>query len=684
MASAALAFRIFATDNASKVFKDIAGASDHLGGTLAGLGKVAGVTALGVTALGVAGAGAAVGLAAGVAGIAAATAGIGLAFAAQNSRVQQSFASLSSRVQGDMKHMSGVFVPVLLHLSDVLGGVFDRAKPRIQKAFAGLAPVAQKMVDGIGGALNGLVPAIDPAVKAATPLLGRLADAMPAVGRAAGRMVISVAGHMEALAPKIKAGLSRAEQAAKDGAARIGDGISTVLNSDAVGKVKAAWPGIVQTVTDGVTQMATAAKDRAIGVGSGLIDGFRTGLSTGNWSALGQTLGGLIRDQVGRALNIATTITEKLGEAIQKVKWFDLALQLGKQAPTLLAGLAVGLLNFDLGSLLSGLADHWQEVILGILAIAFTPAKIIGKLGELLAKIPIVGRLLRWIVEALSKFSKKAVGAVGDALGALGKGFTEGFRKIFPDIGASFSEHLKILPTRIGVIALEVAGKAKAMVTGLGNAIASGAHWVASKIGEIVGTILKPFAKAGGWLLGKGRDIVKGLANGISGAFSTVTDKVKPIGKKILGWVGDLSKTLLGAGKAVIEGLVNGIKASLGKVADVAGSIAGKVKGAFNKAMGIFSPSRVMAESGRFVMLGLQQGMESQYGQVLASVAGLAGSLSGPGMVAPALSGVPRRAGTGPLAGAGAGMHVTVNTTTNADPHMIASEVAWALRTSGR
>ena len=650
MASAALAFRIFATDNASKVFRDIADASDHLGGTLSGLGKVAGVTALGVTALGVAGVGAAAGLAAGVAGIAAATAGIGLAFAAQNSRVQRSFGDLSTRVQGDMRQMSGVFVPVLLHLSDTLGGVFDRAKPRIEKAFAGLAPVAQRMVDGIGGALNGLVPAIDPAVKAATPLLGKLADAMPAVGRAAGRLVISVAGHMEELTPKIKAGLQRAEQVAKDGAGKIGDGISTVLDSDAVQKVKNAWPGIVSTVTDGVTQMATAAKDRAIGIGTGLVGGLQTGISTGNWKDLGQTVGELIRDQIGRALKIAGTITEKLGEAIRKVDWIGLGIKMGAEAPSFLAGLVLGIVNFDVAGALHGLGEHWVDVILGLLALAALPAKVVGKIGEILAKIPLVGTLLRWIVESLSKVSKKAVGAVGDALGFLGRAFRDGLAKTMPGVAGEFAAWLELLPTRIGVAALNVAGKAKALVIGLGNAIKSGAGWVAGKIGEIVGTILRPFAKAGGWLLGKGKDVVKGLADGIGSRLSSVASKLGSVGGKVVGWVGDMSRKLFNAGVDLIMGFVHGISATFTKVKDKLGELTGKLtswKGppAVDR--------RILIGSGQMVIDGFRVGLESRYGAVRASLAGLTGSLSAPGVAAPGVSGVPgaRAVGTPVAAG---------------------------------
>ncbi|HEY9474499.1 MAG TPA: hypothetical protein VIS06_11710, partial [Mycobacteriales bacterium] len=582
---------------------------------------------------------------------AAATAGIGLAFAAQNDRVQKSFGDLSTRVQGDMRQMSGVFVPVLIHLSDTLGGVFDRAKPRLEKAFAGLAPVAQRMVDGIGGALDGLVPAIDPAVKAATPLLGKLADAMPAVGRAAGRLVVSVAGHMEDLTPKIKSALSRAEQVAKDGASRIGDGISTVLNSDAVQKVKDAWPGIVSTVTDGVTQMATAAKDRAIEIGTGLVGGFQTGISTGNWSDLGRTVGEMIRDQIGRALKIATTITESIGEAIQKVDWIGLGIKMGAEAPSFLAGLVLGIVNFDVAGALHGLGEHWVDVVLGLLAVAALPAKVVGKIGEILARIPIVGTLLRWIVESLSKVSKKAVGAVGDALGFLGRGFMDGFRKVFPSIGASFAEHLELLPTRMGVVALELVDKGKAMVHRLGDAIASGAHWVSSKIGEIIGKIIQPFAKAGGWLLGKGRDIVKGLADGIGSRLSSVAGKLGSIGGKVVGWVGDMGKKLFNAGVDLIMGFVHGISATFGKVKDKLGELTGKLtswKGPPAK------DRTILVGSGQLVIDGFRTGLESRYAAVRASLAGLTGSLTGPDVVGAAVAGVPGRA-TGAGVGGGAG-----------------------------
>lgn len=682
--SAALAFRIFATDNTSKTFDKIGRSADGLAGKLGTIGKVSGIAALGLTALGVVGVAGLAAVIASVGILGAGIAGIGLAFAAQNSRVQRSFSALSTRVQADMRHMSSVFVPVLLHLSSVLGHVFDDASPTIAKAFGRLAPVTQRMVDGVGGALHGLIPAIQPVLDAAIPLLDRLAAHLPGIGAAAGRMLIRVSGFVQRITPEIKPALDRAADVARTGAAKIGDGIAAVLGNPTVKKIRAAIPGWTDTVVGAVTKMATGVKDRAVGLATGLIGGFQKGLSTGNWRDLGKTLGGLVKDQIGRALKVATTITEKLGEAIGKVDWVGLGLKIGREAPSLAVGFVAGLFGFDMGNALHGVMVHWSDILLGLIAIALPPLKVAGKIGEALARIPVVGKLLSWTFTFLNRWSRKAIGFVGKTVGKFGKAILDGITEKFPAAGGAVAKFLGELPTRMGVVGLEITAKAKAMVEGLGRAIEDGAKFVGRKVGNLIGAILSPFAKAGAWLLGKGADVAKGLGKGIAGALGKVASPLRSLAGRIKGWVGDLSRVLIGAGKAVIDGLVSGIKSRVSKVTNAVGSIGGKIKNTFKSVMGIFSPSRVMAELGRHTVAGLVQGMQSQHPAVAAAVSGLAGQIATAPSLSPAA--VANARATGAAGGAMAGTVVNYNLTVHTDgftPADAARELAWQLRTHG-
>lgn len=304
-----------------------------------------------------------------------------------------------------------------------------------------------------------------------------------------------------------------------------------------------------------------------------IIEGVKTGLDTGDWSGLGEAVGNGLLQAIQGAGALVVKIGTALGDLLGGVDWVGIGMAMGEQAPSLLAGLAVGLLNFDIMGLLSGLAAHWQEVLLAVIAVAFAPAKVIGKVAEVLAKIPFVGKLLAWGLLAFKRFSDKLMDLAGKALSSLGKAFMDGFRKVFPNVGKGFADALRVLPTRLGVVAINVAERAKAMVSGIGGAIGRGIGSVVSKIGELIARMLKPFADAASWLIGKGAAIVKGLLGGLRNAAGTVWSWFRGLGGKALDAVGDLGSLLRGIGQKIIQGLLDGItdkfddlKSLLGKV----------------------------------------------------------------------------------------------------------------------
>ena len=298
-----------------------------------------------------------------------------------------------------------------------------------------------------------------------------------------------------------------------------------------------------------------------------VIAGFSVGLNTGDWSSLGRSLGtGIVRALQGLG-EIVADLTKALGDFFGKVDWVGIGITMGKQAPSLLAGLAVGILNFDLGGLLKGLAGHWQDVLFAVITVAFTPAKVIGKVGQVLAKIPFVGKLLEWALLHFKKFSDGLVGMVGKALKALGGAFLSGFRKVFPGIGDNFAKSLALLPLRLQLMALELEAKALKMMAKLAGAIAKGILWVVAKIGELTAKMLKPFAKAGSWLINVGKDLIRGLISGIASMAGelvstithSVTDKIPGFIKDRLG-IHSPSRVLSAIGVNLMEGLVQGIE----------------------------------------------------------------------------------------------------------------------------
>jgi hypothetical protein len=56
-------------------------------------------------------------------------------------------------------------------------------------------------------------------------------------------------------------------------------------------------------------------------------------------------------------------LSAAFGALFASIDWVGIGIAIGQQVPTLLAGLAVGLLTFDFGGLLMGLAKHWKAVV---------------------------------------------------------------------------------------------------------------------------------------------------------------------------------------------------------------------------------------------------------------------------------------------------------------------------------
>jgi TP901 family phage tail tape measure protein len=342
---------------------------------------------------------------------------------------------------------------------------------------------------------------------------------------------------------------------------KIGPGVAAGLKKvgDAIGKMHIADVG---------KKLAAQAKGWAAPV----IDGFKQGLDTGDWSGLGKALGnGLIK-----AAAAMGDLTAKFGDLLAKVDWVGIGIMMGKQAPSLFLGLAAGILNFDIGGMLKGMGKHWQDILLGILALAFAPAKWIGKVAELLGRIPLAGKLLEWGFLAMAKFSKGTRDKAWEALKFLGRAFMDGFRKVFPTVGKAFTEALGILPTRLGLIAIDVAEKARSMMANLAKAIGAKIGDVVSKLGELTAKMLKPFAGAANWLYNAGRSIITGLINGLKSMFGPLQAALKWVTDKIPNWKGPPSKDkalLRQAGRDIMQGLVDSIdqgalnvKTALGRV----------------------------------------------------------------------------------------------------------------------
>ncbi|WAZ20162.1 phage tail tape measure protein [Streptomyces cinnabarinus] len=303
---------------------------------------------------------------------------------------------------------------------------------------------------------------------------------------------------------------------------------------------------------------ASAATD----VGRQIRDAFTGGIRGIDWTKIGGAMGlGLVKGLEAGA-KLAVKLTAAFGSLLAKVDWVGVGIAIGRFVPSLLAGFIVGLINFDIGGLLKGLGNHWQEVLLSVLFVAFMPAKWIAGIGKALGKIPFLGRLLSWAFGIFAKFSKFLVGGAGKLLAGFGRGLLQGLTRLFPSLASGIAGFL-------GRAALAIVGyggrfteAAIRLAKAIGPGLVKGAEGLGRVTVRIIEIIVRPFAKAGGWLFRHGTAVVGGLLRGIASAAKAVGGWVmRTVITPLRSRFATAGSWLLTRGRAIVSGLKSGVVA---------------------------------------------------------------------------------------------------------------------------
>jgi hypothetical protein len=363
-----------------------------------------------------------------------------------------------------------------------------------------------------------------------------------------------------------------------------------------VAKAKEVAPQIGAAITSGfatvkitmtpiIAQIATGAQAAAATV----ITGVKTGLDTGNWAPLGASIGRALVTAIQGAGTALAAIGKVLGDMLAKVDWVGIGVKMGQQAPSLLIGLAAGLVTFDFGSLLRGLAEHWRVILVAVILTAFAPAKLLGAVGGVLARIPLAGKLLAWALEHFAGFSKGLVRMVGDAFGFVGRALLDGIRTVFPNAGRALESAALGLPLRINTAIVQLAVKGGQLVARFVGAIRARISEVGAQGALMANAVVRPFARAGTWLLSAGRDVVMGLASGIRGAASIIlgaavkflADQIPGPLKKLLG-ISSPAKATMPIGRQIVEGVAVGMRNATTSALDAAKALVDRISGRLN------------------------------------------------------------------------------------------------------
>lgn len=109
-------------------------------------------------------------------------AGIGIVAAAQSDRVQSAWLGTWQRVKAGAIADAGVIEPVLVRMASNVGDSFDRMRPRLQGAFAAVAPQIEVFTGGILRLAENALPGLVRAVERGMPVTQGFADFLGKTG----------------------------------------------------------------------------------------------------------------------------------------------------------------------------------------------------------------------------------------------------------------------------------------------------------------------------------------------------------------------------------------------------------------------------------------------------------------------------------------------------------------------
>ena len=341
-------------------------------------------------------------------------------------------------------------------------------------------------------------------------------------------------------------------------------------------------------------------------------------------------LGNLIRIGLFQLQALKGEVTAAISSLIGDIDWYGI----GQRAVTALIqfglGFAVAFLNFEwFAPVFATIRDNFGKIILAAIGIALLPAKVAGGLIKILAKIPLVGKLLGFLVKGLQIVGNKIKEAFGVFFQAFGQAFGNALGKIGPGLISRFVTFLRGLPAALrssfdDLIVNTGIGFGR-FGTAVGNAVAN----LVLKFRELMAFLLAPFKNFG----------------------KTLVDDLFLIGKN------------------VIDALIRGIGSMGGALARAVRGIATSIKDTLSKLWKISSPSRVFMDIGEDAMKGLALGLSGSERMLRQMTAGIGES---------AIPSIDVRG-----AGAAQGQTVVNVTVTSADPQAVVEALRRYTRANG-
>ena len=336
------------------------------------------------------------------------------------------------------------------------------------------------------------------------------------------------------------------------------EAIGTFVDSakEKFAEFSASIPGAVKAFTDFIAEIRGLADDpKALG------------------TRLGEALSNALRTGLEALLGMSEEVNTTFKNLLSQVDWFGL----GRSAVTFLIqfglGFAAAFLGFEwLAPVLTTIKNNFGAILLAAISIALAPAAVAARLASILARIPLLGRLLSWGVTALSNFGAAMRARISVVFGGLGEGFRTAIAGLGPGLVRNFVTMLQGLPRALSRVMDDLATGASSGLSRFGTAVGNAVVSLVTRFRNFMAFLLRPFTSFGKTLVDDlfalGKNAISALMRGLRSMGTRLFDTVKSIGRSVWDTLSNLwkisspSKVFMDIGADAMKGLALGLSGS--------------------------------------------------------------------------------------------------------------------------
>ena len=265
-------------------------------------------------------------------------------------------------------------------------------------------------------------------------------------------------------------------------------------------------------------------------------------------------------------------------------------------------------------------------ISLPMLAIIAVVTLVIGALTFLQLKFNVIGKAVDFLKQKLQPLYDFFVVNILPVLQKIGAFIGEQFIKAWNDLKSAFDKVMVTLQPfmpqlkTLGLIILGIALIPLALIIG-GILLFT----------AVVVAVITVIARLIGWFSQLSASIFSAMVSFRESVQSGVSNAIawfRGLPGAIMGAIGNVGGILYNAGRSIVQGLLNGAASLLSTVGQFfASKLPGPLQGAFKKALGIHSPSKVFAGYGKNIVQGLTSGIGDNLNLVKSSMNDLSNNL---------------------------------------------------------